>query len=276
MNPELRSALLRGRRRPRNFGAGSATIFRGDGYEFSELRQYVAGDDTRRIDWAATARAGALQTRVVLEDVALTLAAIVDDSGSMKLGRARPMTASAYEAMTSWYLAAAADDRCARITGDGLFAPPGMRGYRSGLVCANAPGGTRPFALLRAFDVARAALPRGTALLVASDFYDLDGQTGDVLRRIGDLGARFDCTALVVRDPWYEKFPLRGFVRLRDAEDGSSQQFFIGPKEQARYRDAVRVRERLLQETLAKAGWRTGALLETNGTHSLLAAFGLA
>ena len=51
------------------------TIYRGDGYEFVELRAYVPGDDVRRIDWAATARSGDLQTRVVLEDVALTLAA---------------------------------------------------------------------------------------------------------------------------------------------------------------------------------------------------------
>lgn len=274
MNTELRNALLRGRRRPRNFGAGSATVFRGDGYEFSELRAYVAGDDTRRIDWAATARAGALQTRVVLEDVALTLAAIIDDSGSMQLGRTRPLAVAAHEAMTAWYLAAAPDDRCARITVDGFVAPPGMRGYRSGLVCANAPGGTNPFALLAAFDVARAALPRGTALLVASDFYDLDTH-GDAERIIGDLGARFDCTALVARDPWFDGFPLRGFVRLRDAEDAAVKRFFIGDKEQARYRTAVRLREERLQTAFGKAGWRTGTLGETSGAHSVLAAFGL-
>ena len=53
----LRDALLRGKRRPRRFGAGSPTMYRGDGYEFIELREYVPGDDVRRIDWAATARA---------------------------------------------------------------------------------------------------------------------------------------------------------------------------------------------------------------------------
>ncbi len=69
----IREALLRARRRPRNLGAGSPTIYRRVGYEFVELRAYVPGDDVRRIDWAATARSGELQTRVVLEDVALTL-----------------------------------------------------------------------------------------------------------------------------------------------------------------------------------------------------------
>ncbi len=37
---------------------------RGDGSEFDTLRDYVAGDDPRRIDWSATARRGKLVTRV--------------------------------------------------------------------------------------------------------------------------------------------------------------------------------------------------------------------
>ena len=102
----IREALLRARRRPRHLGAGSPTIYRGDGYEFVELRAYIPGDDVRRIDWAATARAGDLQTRVVLEDVALTLAAIVDTSPSMRVGRRRPLLDAAREALRAWFAAA--------------------------------------------------------------------------------------------------------------------------------------------------------------------------
>ncbi len=272
MSTELRNALLRGRRRPRNFGAGSSTIFRGDGYEFAELRGYVAGDDTRRIDWAATARAGTLQTRVVLEDVALTLAVIIDDSPSMQLGRERPLSVAAYEAMNTWYEAALADDRCARITATGLVSPPGMRGFRSALVCANARSAGVPFALPRAFDVARAALPRGAAVVVVSDFFDLPS---DADRMLGELGLRLDCTALVARDPWFDGLPLGGFVRLQDAETGAHGQFFIGRKERARYQKAVAEREESLLKRLGNSGWRTGTLHEDDGRHSLLRTFGL-
>src|SRR5580692_10813169 len=111
----IRDALLRSRRRPRHLGAGSPTIYRGDGYEFVELRAYVPGDDVRRIDWAATARVGDLQTRIVLEDVALTFAAILDDSHSMRVGAHRPLLAAANEALTTWFGAATSDDRCVRI-----------------------------------------------------------------------------------------------------------------------------------------------------------------
>ncbi len=263
---------MRGRRRPRNFGAGSPTIYRGDGYEFTELRQYAAGDDTRRIDWAATARAGSLQTKVVLEDVALTLAAIVDDSGSMQIGRTRSLSASASEAMTAWYAAAATDDRCVRITSTGFVAPLGMRGYRSALVCANARGAGVPLHLPRAFEVARAALPRGAALLVVSDFFDLTADASGVLAA---LASRFDCTALVAHDPWFDDLPLRGFVRLQDAESGAHRQFFIGREQRLRYREAIARREGDLHKQFENAGWRTGTLMETDGTHCLLAAFGL-
>lgn len=263
--------MLRGRRRPRNFGSGSPTVFRGDGYEFAELRQYVAGDDTRRIDWAATARAGALQTRVVLEDVALTLGAIVDDSGSMQLGRIRPLAASAHEAMMAWYEAALADDRCVRITASGLVAPPGMRGFRSALVCANARSGGLSLDLPRAFEVARAGLPRGAALLVLSDFFDLPNDQRTLL----ELGVRFDCTALFAPDPWHEGLPIGGFVRMRDAETGEQRQFYIGRNERARYAKAVVQREARIAKRLADAGWRTGRLREDDGRHALLETFGL-
>jgi uncharacterized protein (DUF58 family) len=76
----LRSAILRGARAtPRPGGAVRGTR-PGDGFVFAQLRSYAEGDDPRRIDHAATARVGALQTRVYVEETALVLAAIVDES----------------------------------------------------------------------------------------------------------------------------------------------------------------------------------------------------
>ncbi|MGZ3498521.1 MAG: DUF58 domain-containing protein [Vulcanimicrobiaceae bacterium] len=271
---ELRTALLRGRNRPRNAGAGSPTLFRGDGYEFVELREYVAGDDPRRIDWAATARTGDLQTRVVLEDVALTLAAIVDDSASMRVGRERALLDAAHDALETWYGAALADDRCARITGAGLVAPPGMRGRRSALVCLNPPLPAREarFDLIVALETAYAALPRGSAILVMSDFFDLQPSHE---RLLGELGSRFDCTALLARDPWIDGLPLGGFVHVRDAETGVARRLFIGRRERARYAQAVREREEHLHTRLGARNWRVGAFTETSGAHGLYEAFAL-
>jgi uncharacterized protein (DUF58 family) len=263
----IRDALLRARRRPRHLGAGSPTIYRGDGYEFVELRAYVPGDDVRRIDWAATARSGDLQTRVVLEDVALTLAAIVDASPSMHVGRGRPLRDAAQEALQSWFGAACGEDRCIRIDSDQVTPPALQRGAHRALAALPAPAA---FDLKRALGTARGALPRGTALLAISDWYDLD-TTLD--RDLAELGARFDCTALVARDPWYDGLPLSGIVRLRGAEGGRVRAW-VGARERALYRDAVAVRETALLSRFARSNWRTGILREENGAESLATAFG--
>lgn len=253
----LRQALLAGRRRPKNAAAGSPLQYRGDGYEFVELREYVAGDDVRRIDWAASARSGGLQTRVVLEDVALTLAAIADTSASMQSGRVRPLLQSAREAIETWYGAAESGDRTRRV-------------YASDVVPAAAE---RPesFSLAGAFDVAAAVLPRGTALLVVSDFFDLPA--GEDLLLL--LGRRFDCTALLAGDPWRDGLPLGGFVRVRDAETRAAASLFIGKRQREAYLGAVRERERLVLERLHDANWRTGVIGEDDGRGALLRAFGL-
>lgn len=266
----LREALLRGQRRPRNLGAGSPTIYRGDGYEFVELRAYVAGDDVRRIDWAATARSGELQTRVVLEDVALTLAAIVDCSGSMRVGRRRPLFAAAEEAIDAWFGAAGADDRCVRVGTRGITPPPLQRSARAAALAKVDDEGCAfdPESVLR---TARAALARGTALLAIGDWYDLTSKHDTLL---GELGARFDCTALLARDPWFDGLPLRGMVRLRGAEGGHVRAF-VGARERAAYARAVREREAELRDRFARAGWRTGTLHERDGAASLSAAFGI-
>jgi uncharacterized protein (DUF58 family) len=264
----IREALLRARRRPRHLGAGSPTIYRGDGYEFVELRAYVPGDDVRRIDWAATARSGELQTRVVLEDVALTLAAILDESPSMCVGRRRPLLDAGREALETWFGAAIGEDRCIRVTADAVTPPALQRtAHRSLSICGRSAG----FDLPRVLRTARAALPRGTALLAIGDWYELDASLD---RDLADLGARFDCTALVVRDPWYEELPLGGIVRMRGAEGGSLRAY-VGTRERAAFRDAVRRREVALAKRFETANWRTGVLREDDGAASLAAAFGL-
>jgi uncharacterized protein (DUF58 family) len=266
----LRDALLRGKRRPRNLGSGSPTSYRGDGYEFVELRAYVPGDDVRRIDWAASARSGDMQTRVVLEDVALTLAAIVDDSASMRVGRTRPLLDAAYEAAESWLLTAKGEDRCMLVGGE-FVTPAALQRQPHAVYAGLREGGAGAFDTGRALLTARAALPPGTALLAASDWYDLDESHH---RLLAQLGARYDCTALIARDPWYDGLPLAGMVRLRGAEGGHVRAF-IGRRERELYRKAVQDRERALLATFASANWRTGILTEEDGFASIAEAFGL-
>ncbi len=247
---------------------GSPTSRRGDGYEFVELRGYVPGDDVRRIDWAATARSGELQTRIVLEDVGLTLAGILDDSPSMQVGRRRPLLGAAREALRLWYEVAEPEDRCVRVIGKALAPTSGLRGAPSAAAALGAGGS---FELQQSLETARSALRAGTALLAIGDWFDLRDDADELLYV---LARRYDCTALLARDPWFDGFALSGIVRMRGAEGGTLRAY-VGKQEQARYEQAVRRREAQLLRRFALAGWRTGVLEESRGAASLAAAFGV-
>ncbi len=63
--------------------------FRGGGIEFSEVREYVAGDDPRRIDWNVSARHGGLYIKEFVEERDLNVYVVVDRSGSIAFGSTR-------------------------------------------------------------------------------------------------------------------------------------------------------------------------------------------
>ena len=257
----LRQAILRGARATPRRGEATRGSREGDGFVFSQLREYVEGDDPRRIDHAATARVGALQMRVYLEETALVLAAIVDESGSMRVGRHRTLASAADEAMRAWFAALEGDDRAARIVDERI-----VRDRRAApLVHAS-----RPFHFANALAIALRALPRGASLLAVTDGFDPAGD--ETLARVA---LRFDATVLLARDPWRDDLPLTGIVRLRDAETGRTRRAFVSAQARARYREASHAREAALRARYRDAGWRVGTLDEHDGRASVLRAFGL-
>src|SRR5262245_38141787 len=62
------------------------SAFRGTGIEFEEVREYVPGDDVRRIDWKVTARSGRPYVKSYREERELTVMIAVDVSGSQHTG----------------------------------------------------------------------------------------------------------------------------------------------------------------------------------------------
>ena len=66
-----------------------AGLFPGHGSERGEARPYVAGDDTRHIDWAVTARTSTPHVRDTVADHELELWLVLDASASLGFGTAR-------------------------------------------------------------------------------------------------------------------------------------------------------------------------------------------
>jgi uncharacterized protein (DUF58 family) len=81
--------------------------FKGQGMEFSEVREYVPGDDVRLIDWNVTARLEKPFVKQFVEERELTVILLVDVSGSSLYGSSE-MTKSEISAELAALLALAA------------------------------------------------------------------------------------------------------------------------------------------------------------------------
>src|SRR5512146_1322610 len=68
------------------FAGEYRSVFRGQGMEFAEVRQYQIGDDFRAIDWNVSARLGTPFVKTFTEERELTLFLVVDQSGSTRVG----------------------------------------------------------------------------------------------------------------------------------------------------------------------------------------------
>ncbi|NCD71245.1 DUF58 domain-containing protein [Mucilaginibacter agri] len=66
-----------------------ASKLRGRGLDFEEVRQYVAGDDIRNIDWRVTARTGETYSKVFNEEKERPTFIVADQSSSMFFGSQR-------------------------------------------------------------------------------------------------------------------------------------------------------------------------------------------
>lgn len=68
------------------FAGEYLSVFKGQGIEFAEVREYIPGDDIRSIDWNVTARTGAPFVKKYNETRELTLIIACDVSASQRFG----------------------------------------------------------------------------------------------------------------------------------------------------------------------------------------------
>src|SRR2546430_17612245 len=71
------------------FAGEYRSVFKGQGMEFAEVREYQAGDEVRSIDWNVTARMQRPYVKRYIEERELTVMLAVDGSGSERYGTAR-------------------------------------------------------------------------------------------------------------------------------------------------------------------------------------------
>ncbi|MGI8759735.1 MAG: DUF58 domain-containing protein [Jatrophihabitantaceae bacterium] len=241
----------------------------GPGSEAGESRQYVAGDDVRRMDWPVTARTTTPHVRQTVADRELETWLVVDLSASMDFGTARSekreLVLAAITAVA--HLSVRGGNRIGAVVGNGelsyrLPALPGRAHARyllrrvAGTPRATGSGGPDLAELLESL---RRSQRRRGLVAVVSDYLDVGAPApgpepswGRPLRALSD---RHQLLGVEVLDPRELELPATGLVTFTDPETG--RQLEVQTSDAAlrrRYAAAAQTQRARIASTLRHAG----------------------
>jgi uncharacterized protein (DUF58 family) len=207
-----------------------ASRLRGRGLNFEELRHYVQGDDTRTIDWVATARLHSPHVRVFTEERDRPVLLVIDQRLSMFFGSHRAMksvAAAEAAALAAWRTVSVGDRVGAIVFSDTAmteFRPqarsPAVMRILGEVVRQNSALG---IADDRLGDPAifNAALLRA-ARLITHDWLvciisDMDGADPESVRLVTQMTAHNDVLAVFIYDPLEAALPNIGAAVIGQA-----------------------------------------------------------
>ena len=207
------------------FAGEYKSVFKGKGMEFDEVRQYLAGDDVRSIDWNVTARTGEPYVKSYVEERELTVMLAVDVSGSGDFGtRGRFKRELAVElASVMSFAATTNNDKVGLILFTDqveLLVPPRkgrshvLRMLRDLLVFQPQGKGTD---LRLALDTTHDMLKRRSIVFLLSDFL---AEPETYRQAMLVANRRHDVVAFDLNDPLEKEIPNVGVIALEDAESG--------------------------------------------------------
>jgi uncharacterized protein (DUF58 family) len=200
------------------------SAFKGQGMEFSEVREYLPGDDVRMIDWNVTARTGHPHVKRFVEERELTVMLMVDASSSGSFGsieRSKNEVAAELAALLA-YSAVRSNDRVGLlIFTDQIerFVPPKkgrshvLRVIREILFFNKPEHGATDIAT--ALEYLQRVLVRRSVVFLISDFL-CEGYE----KAMRLAAQKHDLIPVTITDPREVVLPPVGFLDLMDAETG--------------------------------------------------------
>jgi len=245
-----------------SMGGEYHSVFKGRGMDFDEVREYVAGDEVRTIDWNVTARSGRPFVKKFTEERELTLLLLVDVSASGNFGSTsqskREMAAElagvlAFSAIRNsdkvglilfsdqieQYIAPKKGRRhVLRVVREVLYFEPKHRGTD----------------IVQALDFANRVTHRRAVTFLISDFQT----SGDQVRALASLQrairltqTRHDLVAMHIQDRREQELPNVGLLAIEDAETGEMLELSTAnPKVRARFAELSRRNVEALRRVL--------------------------
>ena len=240
-------------------GGDERSSLRGSGIEYSDVREYQAGDDPRSIEWNITARSDRPYVRESLPDRGLNAWLLVDITRSLDWGTARCLKRDlGVEFLaTVGQLLVARGNRVGALLFDekvrDIIPPAAGRNALLQLIARverrSKQGGEGVTNLGQALREAGHLMRRASLVMVLSDFMTPDGWQ----QPMRTLAIRHEMVAIWIVDPREHEIPDVGVVTFEDPETG--QQLLVdtaNARLRARFQAAVQQQRQALRSELRR------------------------
>ncbi len=196
--------------------------YRGGGIEFSEVREYIPGDDVKRIDWNVSARHNSLYVKEFVEENELNIYLILDLSASTNFGFMKSKLDLGFEvAVSLMFLALKNNDRL----GLGIFTNqlekfiPSKKGKRQLLKIIKELIEYKPKSketdILKSLSTLKNKLKRKSIIYIISDFL-----SDDYEKPLKFLKLHHEVILINISDIKEVEIPEIGYAYIEDAETG--------------------------------------------------------
>lgn len=205
-----------------------ASVFRGQGMDFDEVREYQAGDEIRNIDWRVTARMNKPYLKVYREERERNVILCIDSNSYMQFGTRntfKAVHAAKVAALLGWSAQTHADRVGGVVFGqEKLYFFPPSRSYKTfsqllrHLTQPVAEHLAQPSDLTQAIHVINRKVSSGALIFL---ILDVNQHTLQSLKQVfSQLHQRHEWVLIGIDDPVDHTLPMVGLIQLI-AADGS-------------------------------------------------------
>ena len=209
------------------FGGDYHSNFKGRGMTFSEVREYVPGDDVRSIDWNVTARTGKPHLKIFEEERELSVLILIDVSSSGVFGSKKNLKIDLgveIAAMLSFSAIKNNDKVGLALFSDKVekYIPP-KKGKKhvlrliTDIVNHDFENSNKRTSIKTAIDFANKISKRKTVIFLISDFID-----DNFWNELKFLNFKHDVIGLQIYDSYERNFPNLGIINIHDSETGEN------------------------------------------------------
>mgnify|MGYP001192353193 CR=1 FL=1 len=209
------------------FGGDYHSNFKGRGMTFSEVREYVPGDDVRSIDWNVTARTGKPDIKIFEEERELSVLILIDVSSSGVFGSKKDLKIDLgveIAAMLSFSAIKNNDKVGLALFSDKVekYIPP-KKGKKhvlrliADIVNHDFENSNKRTSIKTAIDFANKISKRKSVIFLISDFID-----DNFWNELKFLNFKHDVVGLQIYDSYERNFPNVGLINIHDSETGEN------------------------------------------------------